>query len=162
MKFCPYHPVWVHISLLTVLGFLNACSTGSTTAGTAGEAEEMLTLANTRWQLVRIQSMDDSVYTPDDPVKYQISFLPEGQLAVIADCNRGQGKWVRNASQLVFSRMITTLASCGPESLYTRFMDNLNFVRSFVYQDGHLFLATLADGAILEFAPANPAAPAFD
>jgi len=45
---------------------------------------------------------------------------------------------------------------CPPESLHDRFLSDLGYVRSFVMDGGHLFLATLADGAILEFEPVTP------
>lgn len=44
---------------------------------------------------------------------------------------------------------------CGPDSLDARFVKELGFVRSYVLNDGKLFMATLADGAILEFAAAG-------
>jgi para-nitrobenzyl esterase len=46
-----------------------------------------------------------------------------------------------------------TRAMCPPGSLYDRFISDLGYVRSFVLKDGHLFLATRTDGAILEFEP---------
>jgi hypothetical protein len=46
-----------------------------------------------------------------------------------------------------------TRGTCPPGSLYDRFISDLDYVRSFVLEDGHLFLATMADGAILEFEP---------
>ena len=55
-------------------------------------------LADTRWELVTIQEMDDSSHTPEDASKYTL-------------------------------------------------------VRSYVLRDGHLFLATMADGSIIEFRP---------
>ena len=108
-------------------------------------------LINTRWQLVVIQSMDDTKYIPNNPSNYQIAFLANGELSIVADCNRGRGSWIQNRNQLEFSQLISTRAACGPDSLYDRFMNNLNNVRSFVFVNGHIFLATQADGAILEF-----------
>ncbi len=111
-------------------------------------------LTDTRWQLIKIQSMDDNEYIPDEPAKYQLTFLPAGELIIVADCNRGRGQWVQTGtSQLEFSQIVSTRAECGPNSLYNRFINNLNYIRSFVYVNGHIFLATMADGAILEFAP---------
>lgn len=78
-------------------------------------------------------------------------------MLVRADCNRGQGAWsFAEPSQLQFGPLATTRVLCPPGSLYDRFVGDLGYVRSFVMKDGHLFLATLADGAILEFEPISP------
>lgn len=108
------------------------------------------------WQLVEIASMDDSVFRPDPPDAFQLTFDPDGRVAVRADCNRGQGTWRFQApSAIEFGPLATTRMACPPDSLHDRFLQNLAYVRSFVMRDGHLYLATLADGAILEFAPAT-------
>jgi heat shock protein HslJ len=112
------------------------------------------TLEGTAWQLVRIVSMDDRVFVPDERSKYTLAFASEGRLVVRADCNRGQGTWsVKEPSHLEFGTLATTRAMCPPGSLYDRFISDLSYIRSFVLKDEHLFLATMADGAILEFEP---------
>jgi hypothetical protein len=45
---------------------------------------------------------------------------------------------------------------CPPESLSERYLAQFEWVRSYVMRDGHLFLATMADGAIIEFEPLPP------
>jgi para-nitrobenzyl esterase len=45
------------------------------------------------------------------------------------------------------------MAICPPGSLHDRFIGDLGYVRSYVLKDGHLFLATMADGSILQFEP---------
>jgi para-nitrobenzyl esterase len=112
------------------------------------------TLEGTVWQLVQIMSMDDRVFVPDERSKYTLAFESEGHLVVRADCNRGQGKWsFKEPSHLEFGMLATTRAMCLPGSLYDRFISDLGYVRSFVLKDGHLFLATMVDGAILELEP---------
>ncbi len=114
--------------------------------------------------------MDDSTYRPDQPDAFLLTFDADGRVAVRADCNRGQGTWTYQApSALLFGPLATTRMACPPGSLHDRFLRNLEYVRSFVMKDGHLFLATMADGAILEFAPASGSdqppplgAPSFD
>jgi para-nitrobenzyl esterase len=65
-----------------------------------------VSLDGTAWQLVRIESMDGTVFSPDERGKYTLTFEPGGRLLVRVDCNRGRGSW----------------------------------------SDGHIFLATMADG----------------
>ena len=49
--------------------------------------------------------------------------------------------------------MALTRAMCPPGSLHDRMVRQLPFVRSYVIQDGRLFLSLLADGGIYEFEP---------
>ncbi len=111
-------------------------------------------LSDTAWRLVQIQSMDDRVYTPEPNRPYVISFLSEGKAMVEADCNRGRGAWTSEGrGRLRVGPMAVTKVACPPGSLGSRFVTDLSFVRSYVLEEDRLFLATMADGAILEFAP---------
>jgi para-nitrobenzyl esterase len=112
-------------------------------------------LAGSSWQLVEIASMDDTVITPDDPANYTLSFSEDGTASIVADCNRGAGVWEPGAStQLTFGPIAATMAMCPPESISDRYLAQFEWVRSYVMRDGHLFLATMADGSIIEFSPA--------
>jgi heat shock protein HslJ len=116
-------------------------------------------LANTRWQLVAIQSMDDNTYTPADSSEYTLAFQTDQSVAIRSDCNRMTGTWAfEGASQLTFHDMAGTVALCPGDSLDERYRAQFQWVRSYVLRDGHLFLATMADGSIIEFRPA-PEAP---
>ncbi len=111
-------------------------------------------LVGPTWRLVVIQSMDDSEYRPGDKESYQLTFVADGTVQVKVDCNRGFGTWMsQSASQLQIESVATTRAFCPPPSLHDRFLMDLQYVRSYVFSQGHLFLATMADGAILEFEP---------
>jgi heat shock protein HslJ len=135
------------------LWWLAACAGPSAEA--TGVAPE--TLEGTAWTLVQIQSMDDTTTVPDDPAKYTLEFLPEGRAAMRADCNRGSGSWSsERPGQLRFGPIAATRAMCPPGSIDNTYLAQFEWVRSYVFSDGHLFLATMADGAIIEFAPAGP------
>ena len=145
---------------LVTLG-LGACSA----PGAVGTGAEKMTnavvsspsLTDTDWRLVEIQSMDDRVFVPTDPDVYTLGFGDGGRLMVRADCNRAQGTWTSTPpSGLMFGQLAGTMAVCPPGSLHDRFMSDLNYVRSYVFEEGHLFLATMADSAILEFEPFVP------
>jgi para-nitrobenzyl esterase len=100
-------------------------------------------------------SMDDTTYTPDDPSRYTLEFGADGSARVTSDCSEGTGSWSsESAGQLLFGGITTTPAECLPGSLHDRYLAQFPWVRSYVMQDGHLFLATMADGAIVEFEPA--------
>ena len=111
-------------------------------------------LAGTSWQLLNITSMDDRVDVPDSPAKYTLEFKPDGTAQIVADCNRGAGTWTSaSAGQLQFGPLASTRALCPPGSLSERYLAQFEWVRSYVLEGGHLFLATMADGSIIEFEP---------
>lgn len=117
-------------------------------AGQAGE------LSGTAWRLVQIMSMDDTTHLPDDPARYTLRFSSDGAAQVQADCNLGTGSWSSAGSgQLEFGVVAATRAECPPGSLHDRYLAQFQWVRSYVLRDGHLFLATMADGSIIEFEP---------
>ncbi len=130
-------------------------------ADPAGETPALPELAGTSWRLVEIQSMDDSRYAPDDASAYTLSLDADGSARVRSDCNRGAGSWESaSPGQLRFGPMATTKALCPPGSLDERYVAQFQWVRSYVLKEGHLFLATMADGAIIEFEPMPEADPA--
>jgi para-nitrobenzyl esterase len=128
-------------------------SAANESVAAAPMADDGKALAGSAWQLLRINSMDDTVMTPDDPAKYTLQFQADGRVAVRADCNRGSGTWQAHGATLTFGPLAMTRAMCPPGSLYDTFVAQLGYVRSFVLQDGNLHLATEADGSIIDFAP---------
>jgi len=121
--------------------------------GNGGASE----LAGTSWRLVKIMGMDDSVDEPADRSLYTLEFGAHGRAAMRADCNRGTGGWTSEAPpQLTFGPIAATRAMCPPESLSDKYLAQFEWVRSYVLNDGNLFIATMADGAIIEFEPAPP------
>jgi heat shock protein HslJ len=111
-------------------------------------------LAGSSWRLVKIMSMDDSVYAPDDTSKYTLDFRADSTAAILADCNRGTGTWTSaSAGQLRFGPIAATKALCPPGSLSEKYLAQFPWVRSYVLKNGHLYLATMADGSIIELEP---------
>jgi len=98
--------------------------------------------------------MDDRVYEPDDASTYTLAFGADGTAAMLADCNRGTGTWTSaSASRLRFGPLAATKALCPPDFLSEKYLAQFQWVRSHVIEDGHLYLATMADGSIIEFEP---------
>ncbi|MFN3236405.1 MAG: META domain-containing protein [Pseudomonadales bacterium] len=144
------------------LSLIAGCQSPSPVTNAAAESvpSDMSQLRNTAWQLVEIQSMDDTVYQPMSADEFELQFLAGGELLVKSACNRGRGSWQANGANLQFGPVALTRRACHPESIDGRFNQDLSYVRSFVRRDGKLFLATRADGAILEFRPLT-LAPSF-
>lgn len=121
------------------------------------------TLANSHWQLLSIQSMDDAQGTTrvPDPSRYTLSFGKDGRASLRLDCNRGSGSWQAEAASptsgnLSFGMLATTRAMCMPGSLEPRLTRDLPHVRGYLKKDGKLYLTLQADGGIYEWAPTAP------
>lgn len=106
------------------------------------------------WELIQIQSMDDNTYRPSSSGRYWLNFQENGALAVSTDCNQHSGSWSRTDATLTIELALSTRMACPPQSLHDRFIRDLGAVRSLLFRDGRLYLATFADGAILELQPA--------
>ncbi|MFG6157997.1 META domain-containing protein [Halomonas sp. 1390] len=108
-------------------------------------------LDDTHWQLVEIQSMDDTSRKPEDPSRYTLDLKSDGTALIQSDCNSATASWKAEGSQLTFGQLSSTRARCPDTSLDEVYRAQFKWVRSFVTREGHLFLATMADGAIIEF-----------
>ena len=129
-------------------------STPAESTAAEPEAAPQSELAGTAWKLVKIQSMDDTVALPAEDTAYTITFNADGSAVMQIDCNRGNANWDSpGPKQLTFGPVAATRAMCPPGSIDVQFIKELGFVRSYVLEGGHLHLATMADGSIIEFEP---------
>jgi len=105
-----------------------------------------------RWEWVSFQGMDDSFFETDDPSRYTLEIREDG-VSVVADCNRGMGGVVIEASSVRFTELAVTRMACPPESLGERYLSYLRYVRGWVISNGDLYLSLFADGGIMRFRP---------
>ncbi len=145
--------------LLTTLLVVIVGSTGPARAmdqageSTTSQPEAQQVLTGTRWQLVKIISTDNKEDIPGESSAYTLQFLADGTMRVQADCNLGNGSWSSTApGQLEFGQIAATQALCPPGSLHDRYMAQFPHIRSHLFADGHLFLAT-TNGIKVEFKP---------
>jgi heat shock protein HslJ len=138
---------------IPILFFVAACALCLRAAPTLADTA-LRDISGTGWQLAGIQSMNDTVSTPEEGGRYRLIFGIDGSFSVEAGCNRATSMLsVFDPPRLQFSDLAATRALCGPESLSQRFLAELGWVRSYVYRDNNLYLATMADGSIMEFVP---------
>ena len=134
-------------------GILPACASSPDTT----QAADTDVLEGTTWQLVRFEGGDGAVLTPDDGSKYTIAFGSDGRVSVRVDCNRGIGTWTsEGANHLVFGPVGLTRMMCPPGSLHDRVARDFEYVRTYVIEDGDLFLSLMADAGIYEYEPTSP------
>ena len=101
-----------------------------------------------------IDARHEGVTAPDDGTKYTLSFGADKRALIRADCNRGVASWhSTEETDLEFGAARMTKMKCTAGSMHERFVNDLGYVGSYAYEDGHLFLTLKANGGTLEFAP---------
>lgn len=108
------------------------------------------TLTDVVWQWVKSVAPDGSTLTVPTPERYTVTFLTDGTLAIVADCNTGSGAYRRDGANLSIGPIATTLIACPPDSLDARFTAELQQVTAYRLSDGELIL-TLKDGGRMHF-----------
>lgn len=148
----------VDVALCVLASFLMFFASAHAQTPTANASSD---LGGTSWQLVRFQGGDGTTLTPDDKAKYTIEFANDGTVSVRIDCNRGRGTWKSaGPHQLQFSPLALTRAMCPPGPLNERIPKDLQYIRSYILKEGHLFLSLMADGGTYEMEPVGHHPPA--
>ena len=113
-------------------------------------------LSGTAWRLVEIQSMDDSTGTTrvDDPSRYTMRLNADGSVALRLNCNSASGNWSAEAGpdpssgRFEFGPLAATSALCPPPSVDEQVTKQAPYFRSYLLEDGRLYLSLMADGGI--------------
>lgn len=92
----------------------------------------------------------------DDPNKYTLIFLQDGNYRVKADCNLMQGRYTLEGRNIKIVPGPATLAECGPESRYLEYLKDLTSAVHFGLRDGKLVLNLVMGGEILVFDNGGP------
>jgi len=137
-------------------------ATAKPAATTTAEPEApspVATLAGTTWRWLEFQDSAsgaeaNNISVPN-PANYTISFLPDGQLGIRADCNVGSGTYTLDGSSLTIQLGLTTLVACPDDSLDQEFRTRLEQVATFVQDGDNLVLNLALDSGNMIFAPFN-------
>jgi heat shock protein HslJ len=121
--------------------------------GLAGRAAGENVLAGSSWQWVQTQMNNDTLTTPDNAANYTVSFNGDGSVSVQADCNSGAGSTTVDGSSISIGPLVTTTAACPAGSQSDTFLMQLQSARTFIMQDGNLFLDMFADAGTMQFTP---------
>ena len=105
--------------------------------------------------------MDDDIGTvrPDDPSAFTMHLDGDGSVHMKLDCNRAMGTWVaepsRNGSRgrFEFGPLAVTRALCPHPNLDERIAAHAEYVRSYLLEDGRLYLSLMADGGVYAWEP---------
>jgi heat shock protein HslJ len=116
-------------------------------------------LVGPRWAWVAFQDAASGAESNDivvsDPERYTLTFLADGTYEIEADCNQGQGTYTAEGGGLTIDPGPITLALCGPDSDADAFLNLLDNVVTYVFDDnGNLVLNLWADAGDMIFVPA--------
>jgi heat shock protein HslJ len=103
------------------------------------------------WKWEKLEESNDNTVVVDDPDRYNLEFLADGQLRLKADCNNGNGTYEVAGNQITINVMAVTMAMCPPDSLSDQYLKDLGEVVSYLIQDGKLALALKYDSGIMTF-----------
>ncbi|MEM8505943.1 MAG: YbaY family lipoprotein [Cyanobacteria bacterium P01_D01_bin.1] len=108
-------------------------------------------LTGTLWQLEQIQYNNDEQIAPTEG-DYTIEFMPDGQLSIRADCNQVLGEFTTDGDRsLSVALGPATLAACGPESVDSEYLQALQSVSSYFFEEGDLYIDLQADTGTMRF-----------
>jgi heat shock protein HslJ len=105
--------------------------------------------------------MSDEVGTvrPEDPSEYTMRLAADGTVTMRLNCNRATGTWRAEpaddstSGRFRFGRLAATRAHCPPPSMDEQVAAHAEYVRSYLIEDGRLYLSLLADGGIYVWKP---------
>jgi len=105
------------------------------------------------WMWVEFLENNDTVTHPNMPANYTVEFMPDGQVAIQADCNQAGGSYTFNGSQIDIEIGPTTLAACPEDSLSDEYLRLLNDAVIYFRQADFLFLDIMMDAGTMKFFP---------
>ena len=112
-------------------------------------------LSGTSWQLVRFESSTEVKDSPGDRNKYTLSFSPDGTAFVRSDCTRGTSTWKSpGQGQLHVGPLNHSRGICSWGGGHDRIIRDWLLIRSFLIENGHLFITLTGDVGVYEFEPA--------
>jgi heat shock protein HslJ len=117
----------------------------------APAAGEPQTLTGVVWKWEQFLESNDETLVVDDPSRYTLEFLPDGQVSILADCNQVRGSYTTDGSQLSIQLGPSTLMACPPGSLDSQYLQYLGEVVSYVFDGDKLALALRYDTGIMTF-----------
>jgi heat shock protein HslJ len=125
------------------LTFLNADGAPTATFTQNGEAE----IVGITWQWTELTETEPgSQSLVPDPENYTLVLRSDGTYQVKADCNLSSGSYTLEGNRLTLLPGPTTLAECGPDSLYDEYLAFLGQAVT-IELDGEKLILNLKEGA---------------
>ena len=125
----------------------------SASTALASSPQERLTGAAWKW-IVTLMN-DGSRTTAKEPNRYLLTFLNNGKVSILADCNRILGTYTTERNRVNVTPGASTLVACPPGSLGKEFVTQLGNVGSYFFNGGNLVLELKFDSGSMTFAPTS-------
>ena len=138
-----------------IMGFANG---GPAEAEAPAEPEmgAVAPFADTLWEWEAFRSPEESMsFDVTEPANYTALFAADGRLALRADCNFASGGYTVEGESLSIALGPTTLAECGPDSLYDEYLRYFGDVVTYVMDGDRLVLNLKMDAGDMVFRPAQ-------
>ena len=147
------HKIYVPTLLVAILLSVTACTTQvDDTSKSNPELNVDSDISGITWLWERFDDTAEiNNIVVDDPTLYTFILNTDGTYAVKADCNLASGSYSLEGNSIKFEAGPTTLAECGPESLYNNFLNDLSNVVTFVIDGNKLYLNLWADAGNMVF-----------
>lgn len=142
---------------LCVVTALAGCTPGSTPnlggkPANAPESAPGADLAGAKWAWIATQTPVE-VITPPDPDRFTLEFGIDGNVAVLADCNRGSGPYaVTQSRRLTLGPLALTRMMCPEGSMDTEFLKELDNVSNYFFRGDTLYIDQKTDSGTMRFA----------
>jgi uncharacterized lipoprotein YbaY len=102
------------------------------------------------WQGFQDTAEKNDIVVPN-PDNYRLELLPDGTFSAKADCNLVSGTYTLEGASLTLQLGPTTMAECGPDSLYNEYLALLTQVVTYVREGEALYLNLMADAGNMKF-----------
>ena len=119
----------------------------------AGQAEISADLAGTSWRWEQTLMNNDDMFVPDNPGSYNLEFMPDGTLAIQADCNQVGGTYSLDGSLISIQLGPSTMAACPEGSLGDQFVADLAAANAYFFDQGNLYIDLMYDSGTMQFSP---------
>jgi len=121
-------------------------------SGEAGAAEATSDIVGIIWNWEQFQDTaeQNDIVVPYPPA-YQLELLPDGNFRAKADCNLVSGTYTLDGASLTLGLGPTTMAECGPGSLYNKYLRLLGDVVTYVREGDNLYLNLKMDAGNMKF-----------
>lgn len=139
--------IWVIVGVIIVAGVVVGLVLASRDTGQSGPS-----IQGSTWEWVSMrETAPASQSVVPDPTRYTITFNNDGTFAAKVDCNQVSGTYTASEGQISIVSGPSTMAECGPESLYNIFLAKLATVDGYNLQGDQLTLAFGAGAGELMF-----------
>ena len=140
----PLCAVFLALGCLLPAGAMSAQETSPTDAAQA--------IPPLVWQLTAFPGAG-----PIEPGRYTVQFVPDGTVAIRADCNWVLGTWTGGNGVVDITVTQTTVAACPADSLEEPFVQALDLATAYVLDAGMGGLILAGPAGELGFSPVLPA-----